>query len=59
MVSVDSFGPLVGGMTFFWLLFSCCVLSAGFFGYGIGYLNGARDVNSANVGDDNRGFSED
>jgi hypothetical protein len=38
-------------MTFFWLLFSGCVLSAALFGYGLGYLNGARDTINANVAD--------
>jgi hypothetical protein len=46
-------------MTFFWLLFSGCALSAGLFGYGIGYLNGVRDATTANIGDGGRGFSED
>ncbi len=46
-------------MTFFWLLFSGCALSAGLFGYGIGYLNGVRDAITANVADGDRSFSED
>ncbi len=31
-------------MKFFSLLFSGCALSAGLFGYGLGYLNGVRDT---------------
>ena len=46
-------------MTFFWLLFSGCALSAGLFGYGIGYLNDVRDATTANVADGDRSFSED
>ncbi len=46
-------------MTFFWLLFSGCALSAALFGYGIGYLNGVRDANTANVGDGNLGLTDD
>ena len=46
-------------MTFFWFLFSGCALSAGLFGYGIGYLNGVRDATTANVADGDRSFSED
>jgi hypothetical protein len=46
-------------MTFFWLLSSGCVLSAGLFGYGLGYLNGVRDTINANVDDGDRSFSED
>jgi hypothetical protein len=38
-------------MTLFWLLLSGCALSSGFFGYGIGYWNGVRDANNANVSD--------
>ncbi len=43
----------------FWLFFSGCALSAGLFGYGIGYLNGVRDATTANADDGDRGFSED
>jgi hypothetical protein len=46
-------------MTFFWLFFAGCALSAGLVGYGIGYLNGVRDAATANAGDGDRGFSED
>ena len=46
-------------MTFFWLLFSGCVLSAGLFGYGIGYLNGVRGTINDNVNDGDRSLSED
>jgi hypothetical protein len=46
-------------MTFFWLLFSGCVLSAGLFGYGLGYLHDVRDTINDNVDDGDRGFSED
>jgi hypothetical protein len=46
-------------MTFFWLFFAGCALSAGLVGYGIGYLNGVRDATTANAGDGDRGFSED
>jgi hypothetical protein len=45
-------------MTFFCLLFPGCALSAGLFGYSIGYLNGVRDANTADVGEGDRGLSE-
>jgi hypothetical protein len=48
-----------GDMTFFWLLFSGCALSAGLFGYGIGYLNGVRDTITANVRDGDRGLRQE
>ena len=38
-------------MTFFWLLFSVCVLSAWLIGYGMGYLGGARDAADIRNGD--------
>ena len=41
----------MGEMTFFWVLFASCALSAGLFGYGIGYLNGVRDAITADDGD--------
>jgi len=45
-------------MTFFWILSSGCVLSAGLLGYGLGYLNGVRDTINANVPDGDRDASE-
>ena len=59
MASARSYGPLVGDMTFFWILSSGCVISAGLLGYGLGYLNGVRDTINANVADGDRGVSED
>jgi hypothetical protein len=48
-----------GDMTFFWILFSGSVLSAGLFGYGIGYLNGVKDATTANVGEGDQGLREE
>jgi len=59
MASARSYGPLVGDMTFFWILSSGCVIWAGLLGYGLGYLNGVRDTINANVADGDRGVSED
>jgi hypothetical protein len=59
MASARNYGPLVGDMTFFWLLSSGCVLSAVLFGYGLGYLHGVRDTVNANVPDGDRGLSEE
>ncbi len=44
MASARRYRPLVGDMTFFWILSSGYVLSAGLLGYGLGYLNGVRDT---------------
>jgi hypothetical protein len=33
-------------------------LDTALFGYGIGYLNGVRDANTADVGEGDRGLSE-
>jgi hypothetical protein len=59
MASARNFGPPVADMTFFWLLSSCCVLSAGLFGYGLGYLHGARDTITVNVPDGDGGLSDE
>jgi hypothetical protein len=59
MASARNCGPLVGDMTFFWLLSLGRVLSASLLGYGLGYLHGVRDTINDNVDDGDRGFSED
>ena len=59
MASARNFRPLVGDITFFWLLSSACVLSANLFGYSLEYLHGVRDTINDNVDDGDRGFSED
>jgi len=58
MASARRYRPLVGDMTFFWILSSGYVLSAGLLGYGLGYLNGVRDTINANVPDGDRDASE-
>jgi hypothetical protein len=57
MASARNCGPLVGDMTFFWILSSGFVLSAGLFGYGLGYLHGVRDTVNVNVSDGDPGLS--
>jgi hypothetical protein len=45
-------------MALFWLLFTGCTVSAWLIGYGMGYLRGARDANTADVPNDDFGFGE-
>jgi len=46
-------------VSFFWLLFSGCTVSAWLVGYGMGYLRGVRDTIPADVRDGDTGFSGD
>jgi hypothetical protein len=46
-------------VSFFWLLFSGCTVSAWLVGYSMGYLRGVRDAIAAGVRDDDTSFSGD
>jgi hypothetical protein len=46
-------------MTFFWLVFLGCAVSAWLIGYGMGYLRGVREAITANVRSSDVGFSGD
>ena len=46
-------------MSFFWLLFSGCAVTAWLVGYGMGYLKGVKDTIPADVRDVDTGFSGD
>lgn len=46
-------------MAFFWLLFSGCAVCAWLIGYGMGYLRGLREANTADARNVGLGFSGD
>jgi hypothetical protein len=46
-------------MAFFWLLFSGCAVCAWLIGYGMGYLRGVSEANTADARDGGLGFSGD
>jgi hypothetical protein len=52
-------GGGVPAVSFFWLLFSACAVTAWLVGYGMGYLKGVRDTIPADVRDGNSGFGGD